>query len=59
MTLKEIGLWVGNDEGLYRWWRSTGLPRAEFVRANRGKLEEVISNILSGKKPSHYLTYGG
>ena len=50
--------WVDNDEGLYRWWRSSGISKRRFVRGNRGKIDAVIGNVLYGSKPAHYLMYG-
>jgi hypothetical protein len=48
---------IDNDEGLYRWWKGTRLPKRRFIRENRRKIDEVINNVQSGKKPSHYLEY--
>jgi hypothetical protein len=51
-------LWIDNDEGLYNWWRSSGLSKREFIRKNRPGITEVIRNVLDGNKPAHYLAYG-
>ena len=52
-------LWVLNDEGLYNMHRAEGGSVREFVRKNRAKIDAVIDNVASGRKPAHYLTYGG
>ena len=54
---EERRLWVLNDEGLYKWQRSSGLDVRAFIRANRKELDEVIDNVVNGKKPAHYLAY--
>lgn len=51
--------WIDNDEGLYDMWRRSGLSKREFIRRNRLMLTESITNVLEGKKPAHYLKYGG
>jgi len=51
--------WVNNDEGLYRIWRSSRKGMREFVKENRREIDELISTVTSGKKPAHYLVYGG
>ena len=51
--------WIDNDEGLYRWWKSSKLSKREFIRQNRQEITDIINNVRSGKQPAHYLTYGG
>lgn len=34
--------WVQNDEGLYRWWKSSGVGLGRFVRENRAEIDEAI-----------------
>lgn len=51
--------WIDNDEGLYRWWKSSKLSKREFIRQNRKELTDIINNVQSGRQPAHYLTYGG
>lgn len=34
--------WVDNDEGLYRWWKSTRQSKRQFVRENREQLNTII-----------------
>lgn len=57
-TTSDIGQWVDNDEGLYRWWRQSRLSKREFIRLNRSELVRIISTIISGEKRGHYLLYG-
>jgi hypothetical protein len=38
--------WVMNDEGLYRWWRSTRQNISTFVRANRAELTRLINKAM-------------
>ncbi len=51
--------WIDNDEGLYSWWKTSGLPKSSFIRRNRSAITEVIRNMTSDKRPAHYLKYGG
>jgi hypothetical protein len=50
---------VINDEGLYNMSRGYKGGERKFVRDNRKMIDEVIDNIESGRKPQHYLAYGG
>jgi len=43
--------WVENDEGLYNWRRSTRLSMREFLRQHRAEIDEVIRNVIEGRKP--------
>lgn len=49
--------WVQNDEGLYNWMRSSGISQAKFIQQNRKMIDDVINNVLSGKRQAHYLAY--
>lgn len=51
--------WAQNDEGLYNLQRTSGKGAHAWVRENRALIDEVIENVNSGKKPAHYLAYGG
>jgi hypothetical protein len=51
--------WIDNDEGLYCWWKSTRPSKSEFIRQNRAEITTAIKNVLEGRKPAHYLRYGG
>ena len=42
--------WVSNDEGLYSWWRSTGLGMSVFVRTYRSSLDAAIDCLLHPKR---------
>lgn len=39
--------WIDNDEGLYRWWKSSRLSRRDFIHQEREHLDACIANILS------------
>lgn len=56
---KDREQWIDNDEGLYCWWRSTKLSKREFIRQNRAEITAAIRNVTEGRKPAHYLKYGG
>ena len=56
---EERRLWIDNDEGLYNWQPSSGLSMRKFIRENREEIDRVIRNVVDGKKPAHYLAYGG
>ena len=43
--------WVNNDEGLYRWWKSSGQSLRRFVRENRAELTKHINQQLN-KEPA-------
>lgn len=51
--------WIDNDEGLYRWWRGSRLGKREFIRQNRAEIDAAIRSVRDGKRPAHYLLYGG
>lgn len=51
--------WINSDEGLYCLWQSSGLPMQRFIRENREDLDRAIRNVTEGRKPAHYLRYGG
>lgn len=51
--------WIENDEGLHCRWKQSGLSLREFIRVNRKHLDVIIVAIRDGKKPAHYLVYGG
>lgn len=59
MNDKERQDYVDNDEGLYYLQRTSRLQRRFWIRANRALIDGVIANVASGKKPQHYLKYGG
>jgi hypothetical protein len=42
----ERAQWVDNDEGLYLWWRGSGLSMRSFVRQNRAELDRRIAAVL-------------
>lgn len=58
ITNKEIGQWVDNDEGLYRWYMQSRLSKREFIKVNRSELVRIIQAVQSGERRPHYLLYG-
>lgn len=46
---RERFLWIDNDAGLYRWWKSTALSRAQFVRRNKATIDGYIDRRIAGK----------
>lgn len=59
MNNTEREQWIDNDEGLYRWWKSSRLSKREFIKASRDEIDAAIRNVTEGTKPAHYLAYGG
>ena len=51
--------WVLNDEGLYNIQRRSRMSMRAFIRANRADIDACIRNVTEGRKPAHYLAYGG
>lgn len=39
--------WIGNDEGLYRWWKSTGMTVRMFHRTYRADVDAYIHKVLN------------
>lgn len=50
--------WAENDEGLYDDARRYRGGIAAYVRAHRQEIDDVIDNVVSGRRPAHYLKYG-
>lgn len=59
MNNSERSIWIDNDEGLYKWWRSSGLSKRKFIKENKAEIDKAIGNVTAGTKPAHYLAYGG
>lgn len=49
--------WMLNDEGLYNEQRRSGLSMRAFIKEHRAFIDEIIENVVSGRKPAHYLAY--
>lgn len=49
------------EHGLCKWGvaGSRRMTKREFINENRAEIEAAINNVLGGKKPAHYLAYGG
>lgn len=58
LTVADIGQWIDNDEGLYRWWKDSKQSKRDFIRDNRSELTRAIQAVTSGEKRPHYLLYG-
>lgn len=58
LTTRDLGQWIDNDEGFYRWWRQSRLSKREFIRLNRAELKRSIQAVMNGEKRPHYLLYG-
>ena len=39
--------------------RSERMTKREFLRTYRAEIDAIIDNVESGRKPAHYLAYGG
>lgn len=50
--------WTYNDEGLFDWWRGSGLSLRAFIRENRAEIDAAIMPVIDGTKPAHHLKYG-
>lgn len=46
MNDTERELWVINDEGLYNWWRSSGVGKRRFLREYRAEIDAAINRML-------------
>ena len=46
---EERSLWIDNDEGLYIWWKTSGLSKRNFLRENRHEIDSGIRRVLGGK----------
>lgn len=58
LTTAEIGQWVDNDEGLYRWWKQSRQSKRDFIRDNRAELTRCIQAVTSGERRAHFIVYG-
>jgi len=38
--------WVQNDEGLYVWWKRSGIGLYRFVQENRAELTRLIQGAI-------------
>ena len=42
MNDQEREMWVMNDEGIYRWWKSSRKSMRAFIKENREQLTRII-----------------
>ena len=59
MTDTDLRQWIDNDEGLYLWWKSSRQSKSAFIKENRDEIVAAVRNVTDGRKPAHYLRYGG
>ena len=58
MNNTEREQWIDNDEGLYNWWRGSGLSKRAFIKENRAEIDAAINPVIEGTLPAHHLKYG-
>ena len=46
ITIREIELWIDNDESLYLWWKRSKQSKRDFIKENREELEACINRVL-------------
>lgn len=51
LSLKDLELWVQNDEPLYRAWKRSRLPLRRFISENRDAIRAVVGRQL-GHQPA-------
>lgn len=51
--------WISSDEGLWNWYRRSGLSMKSFIRKHRADLDAIIKPTRDGALPQHFLVYGG
>ena len=56
MNNREREMWINNDEGLYRWWKSSGMGITPFIKENREEIDKYILSILE-RKPNRPITF--
>jgi len=47
MNNTEREQWIDNDEGLYHWWRTSGMGKMRFIREHKAELDACINNALN------------
>ncbi len=45
-TNRERELWIQNDEGLYKWWKSSGQSMRDFIQDNKEEINAAIKRAL-------------
>ena len=46
MNDRERELWVLNDEGLYRWYKSERVGLYQFINNNRAEITRLIKKVV-------------
>ena len=54
MNNKEREMWIINDEGMYNWWKSTKLSKANFIKENKQEIDAAIKAMLDKKPQCSY-----
>lgn len=53
MNNSEREMWIRNDEGLYRWWKSTRLSMRKFIQEYKVEIDTAIDSVLNPKRTNH------
>ena len=53
MNNSEREMWIQNDEGLYRWWKSTRLSMRKFIQEYKVEIDTAIDSVLNPKRTNH------
>jgi uridine kinase len=54
MNNSEREQWIDNDEGLYRWWKSSRLSKRQFIKENREEIDAAIDRALHPKQARYW-----
>lgn len=46
MTTEEISMWIDKKTMLFMWWKSTRLPKDDFIALYRADLRNTIYQIM-------------
>lgn len=57
-TREEQRLWVQNDEGLYKWWKSSEQSLDDFISTNKVEIAKAIRRVVNAPPRSHFDLYG-
>lgn len=50
----ERKLWMDNDQGLYSWWKDSGMKKKDFIKRNKKALDEAICKAMHGMTIAEY-----
>lgn len=57
MNNNERELWIMNDEGLYSWWKHSGLSKREFIQRNKAELDFLIGRAMAPPREKDWHDY--